>query len=164
MAAETVPLSVSTPATLRIAFVPGGSDPLSVAILGGATTKDLTYSLTPSGFNRTTTQAVISDPRLTLNQDLSRPGIVTETLEVQYVYGDTNDVAKEALAEGTTGFVVARYAVPNATAWTVAQEVDSIPVVAGVQRKDAPTANGVWTITQTLYVTGVVQRGAALIA
>lgn len=163
MAAETVPGSVSTPGNLRIAFVPSGNA-LSVAILIGATTKDLTYSFTPSGFNRGITQDSIDDPRLTLTQKLSRPGVTTETLEVQYVYGSGADVAAVALAEGTTGFVVARYAVANSLAWTVGQKVDQLAIQCGHPRKDPPADNGVWTITQTLYITDVVKTDAVLVA
>lgn len=162
MAQETVPLSVAFDDNLRIALVPDGSDAKSVAILIGGTTKDLTYSL--KSFAHNISQAEIPDPRLTLKQNLSKPGKVTETLEVQYVFGDADDVAQVALAEGTKGSIVARYSVPNATAWTVAQKVDILTIECGKQRKDAPVENGVQTITQTIYITGVTQNDVALIA
>lgn len=164
MAQEATPLSVATDDNLRIAFVPSG-DANSKAVLDAGTTKDLTYGFTPSGFNRSITQETINDPRLTLKQMLQRAGRVTEELEVQYVFGDSGDVAKVALAEGTTGYIVVRYAVANATAWTATtQKVDVIPIQCGKQRKDAPTENGVWTVTQKLYVTGPVETDVAIVA
>lgn len=163
MPLEATPLSVAADGNLLVAFVPSGNS-LSKAVLDAATTKKITYSLTPSGFNRSTTQDTISDERLTLSQLLEQAGRIKETLEVEYVFGDAGDVAKVALAEGVTGFIVARYAIPNATDWTVGQKVDSIPIKCGVQAKGAPTANGVFTITQKLFVTGAVIRDGVLVA
>ena len=164
MALEPTPLSVASDGNLLVAFVPSGSNPLSVAILAGGTTKAITYSLTPSGFNRATTQDTINDERLTLAQLLEQAGRIKESLEVEYVFGDAGDVAKVALTEGVAGFIVARYAIPNATAWTIAQKVDVIPIRCGKQAKSAPTANGVFTIKQKLFVTGSVTTDGVLIA
>jgi hypothetical protein len=160
MVAEAVPQSVNWDDNLRIAFVAEADNPLSVADI--TTGDDLTYSL--KTFNLTETQAVVDDPRLTLKQVLQRPGKTTVTCEVNYVFGDTGDVAAVTLAEGTKGHLTVRYSVPNATDWAAAQIVDVITFVAGSQRKDAPVENGVQTITQTLFVTGVVQKDQALIA
>ena len=162
MAAETVPGSVAWDDNLRITFVPSGSNPLSVAILAGATAKDLTYSL--KSFNRAITEAIIEDPRLTLRQVLQKFGKVTESVEVNYVFGATDEVARTALAQGVEGFLVLRYSVANDTAWTVGQEVDVLTIECGKQRKDAPVENGVQTITQTLAVTDVTEDDAVLAA
>lgn len=164
MAAEIVPNSVAADGNLRITFVPSGSNPKSVAVLNGATAKDLTYSFTTSGFTRTITENSIEDARLTLKQVLSRAGTTTQAVEVQYVWGDANDVAKTTLVEGVSGFFVLRYAVPNATIWTVGQKVDVIPITAGRQRKDAPTTNGLLTVTQGIYVSGNTEDDTALVA
>ena len=163
MALEATPLSVASDGNLLVAFVPTGN-PLSVANLNAATTKAITYSMTPGGFNRATTQEMVDDQRLTLVQYLQQIGRVKETLEIDYVFGDAGDVAGAALTQGTTGTIVVRYAVPNATAWTVGQKVDAIPIKCGIQQKSAPTANGVFTKKQMLAVTGVVQTDAVLVA
>jgi len=163
MALEATPLSVAADGNLLVAFVPTGN-PLSVANLVAGTTKPITYSLTPGGFNRATTQDTISDERLTLAQLLEQAGRVKETLEVQYVYGDAGDVAGAALTKDATGSIVVRYAIPNATAWTIGQKVDVIPVKCGIQAKDAPTANGVFTKKQKLFVTGAVTTDGVLVA
>lgn len=164
MALEATPLSVAADGNFLVAFVPSGSNPLSVAILAGATTKALTYSLTPSGFNRATTQDTVSDERLTLAQLLEQAGRVKEMLDVEYVYGDAGDVAKVALVKDVAGFIVVRYAIANATAWTIGQKVDVIPIKCGIQAKSAPTANGVFLIKQKLFVTGSVTTDGTLIA
>lgn len=163
MPIEATPLSVASDGNLLVSYVPTGN-PLSVANLAAATTKAITYSLTPSGFNRATSQDTISDERLTLAQLLEQAGRVKETLEVEYVFGDAGDVASLALTKDAVGFIVARYAIPNGTAWTIAQKVDVIPIRCGIQAKNPPTANGVFTKKQKLFVTGTVQTDAVLIA
>lgn len=164
MAAEPTPLSVASDGNLRVAVVPSGSNPLSAAILTGGTTKLITYSLTPDGWNRAVTENTVDDPRLSLKQTFSRPGTSSETLEMKYVFGDTNDVAKPALTEGLQVFLVDRRSLPNATEWAVGQKVDVLTVVLGKQRKDAPAANGIQTITQTAFVVSATQFDAALVA
>lgn len=163
MGLEATPLSVASDGNFTVWFVPTGN-PLSVANLTAVTTKAITYSLTPGGFNRATTQEMVDDQRLTLVQYLQNLGRVKETLEVDYVFGDAGDVASAAMTQGTTGWIVARYAVPNATAPTVSQKVDAIPIKCGIQQKSAPTANGVFTKKQMLAVTGAVITDGVLVA
>lgn len=163
MALETVPGSVPNDDYFTLWAVPTGN-PLSVANLIAATSKRITYSMTPAGFNRTDNQDTVSDERLTLAQLLERPGRKTTTVEVQYVWGDQNDVARVVLAEGTDVKLVARWALSNSTDPAVGQKVDVITVRCGKQRKDAPSANGVHTITQKLFVTAPVQDDQVLVA
>jgi hypothetical protein len=164
MALDPVPASSQSDGRWKIALVPAGSNGLSVAILGGGTTKAMTYSFTADGFNYAVSQATVEDKRLTLVQDLSRPGKTTETLETKYV--DSADAASAAvlLPAGTTGQFVIRRGTDNATAWTVGQKVDIITFVSGAQRPDAPTENGLDTISQTQYITAPTVRQGVLIA
>jgi hypothetical protein len=165
MALEETPGSVGTDGNLTIWFVPGEeADALSKAVLDAPTTKRITYSLTPDGFNHTTDEATIEDGRLTLKQQLQQAGTVTDNLELSYVYGAADDVANVALAEGTKGKIVVRYAEANETDVTVADLVDVIPVRCGVQRKAAPARNAVFTKTQKMFVTGTVLRDVAVVA
>jgi hypothetical protein len=161
MALEATPASVATDGNLRITFVDDASNPLSVAAL--ASGDDITYSLTPSGFTHGITENNIDDPRLTLKQIFNRPGTSTETLALQYIWGDADDVAYSVLTEGTKGFLVVRYATPNATAYATGQKVDVLTVLAGKQRRDAPTANGLFTISQNLYITDVTKNDQTLV-
>ena len=163
MTLEITPLSVASDGNLLVAYVPTGNA-LSVANLVAVTTKAITYSMTPGGFNRSTAQDTVSDERLTNTQLFEQAGRVKEMLEVEYVYGDAGDVASAALVKDAVGWIVVRYAVPNATAWTIGQKVDVIPIRCGIQAKNAPTANGLFTKKQKLFVTGPVQTDAVLIA
>lgn len=163
MANEATPLSVASDGNFIVWFVPTGN-PLSVANLIAVTTKPITYSLTPGGFNRATTQEMVDDQRLTLVQYLQQIGRVKETLDIDYVYGDAGDVASAALTQGTSGWIVARYALPNGTAPAIAQKVDVIPIKCGIQQKSPPVANGLFTKKQMLAVTGPVQTDALLVA
>lgn len=160
MVQEAVPKSVNSDDNLRITFTALADDPLSAADLAAG--DDLTYSL--KTFNLTETQATVEDKRLTLTQDLKRPGKTTFTCEVQYVFGDADDVAAATLAPGTQGHLTARYSLANATAWTAAQIADVITFTAGAQRKDPPVENGVQTITQELFITAVVQKDQTIAA
>ncbi len=167
MALEATPGSVATDGNLSIWFVPYGvsTNPASKAVLDGGTTKRITYSLTPDGFAHTTEEATIEDGRLTLKQALQAAGTVTDNLELSYVYGATDDVARVALAQNVTGWIVARYAVANETAVTITtQTVDVLPIRCGVQRKSAPARNAVFTIMQKQFITGTVLRDQVVVA
>lgn len=164
MALEPVPASSQSDGRWRITFVPAGSNALSVAIVNGATATPLTYSFTADGFNWTTTQATVEDKRLTLEQDLSRPGKTSETLEVKYVDSVDPKSAAVLLPAGTEGQLNVRRGVSNATTATVGQKADVITFIAGAQRPDAPTENGLDTISQTLYITAPTVRRGLLVA
>ena len=166
MALEETPGSVGTDGNLTLWFVPYGAavDPTSKAVLDGVTTKRITYSLTPDGFAHTIDEATIEDGRLTLRQALQAAGTVTDNLELSYVYGADDDVARVALTEGAKGWIVARYAVPNETDVTVADPVDVLPIRCGVQRKSAPARNAVFTIMQKQFITGTVLRDQVVVA
>lgn len=160
-----VPQSSQSDGRWKIAQLPkAATNPLSVAALKGATAKDLTYSFTPDGFNLSRTQATVNDPRLTLVQILSRPGKVTETLELKYVASEDANSADQVLTDGLEGSFVIRRGTDNVTDWTVGQKVDVITFVLGVRRPDAPVENGVDTVSRTAYISAVTQSQAVLVA
>jgi hypothetical protein len=167
MALEDTPGSVATDGNLSIWFVPYGAstNPASKAILDGATAKRITYSLTPDGFAHTTDEATIEDGRLTLKQVLQQAGTVTDSLELSYVYGASDDVARVALAEGSKGWIVVRYAVDNAAALSATTDkVDVLPIRTGVQRKSAPARNATFVMMQKQFITGTVLRDQSVVA
>lgn len=166
MALEETPGSVATDGNLTAWFVPHaeGANPASKAILDAPTTKRITYSLTPDGWNHTIDEATIEDARLTLKQVLQEAGTITDNLELSYVYGADDDVASVALVEKTRGWLVARYAVPNEADVTVDDIVDVIPVRCGVQRKAAPARNATFTKMQKMFIKGTVLRDQAVVA
>lgn len=164
MVLEATPLSVASDGNMRVAVVPTGSNPLSVAVLGGVTTKSITFSLTGDGYNRAADQASIADPRLASIQDYELPGTTTETLELTYIFGDTNDVAAPALTPGTVVQIVDRRSIPNSTDWTIGQKADVLIVKLGLQRKNAPAKNSPQTMTQKCFVIGATKYDQALVA
>lgn len=164
MTASPTPGSVSTVGNFRVWFVPTGSNPLSVATLAGATTKDITYSLTPGGWRPSTTENTVSDGRFTQRQVLSRKGNYSLALEVQYVYGASDDIAYPTLVEDVIGFIVVRETTDNSVDPTVGQKVDVFAIQAGKQRKDPPAENALKTITQGLYSTAPTKVDQALVA
>lgn len=163
MVLETAPSSTASDGNLRITFVPTGNAK-SVAILNGAGSVPLTYSFTPDGFTRSITENSVEDKRLTKKQSFARPGTSVETLEVRYVMSADTGSAQVVLPEGTTGQLNLRYILPNATAYATGQKADIITFQAGKQRKDAPSENGIFTISQTLYITADSETDAVLVA
>lgn len=168
MAAENVPASTQSDGRWRITNLPTGSNAKSVAILNGGTAKPITYGIVAGGWNHTVNQATVEDKRLTLIQDLSRPGKVSETLEVTVVESDDVASADRILAglaasQVESQFVVRR-AVSNADTHAVAQRVDIVTGVVGVRRPDAPVENGVDTAKYSIYITKPTERDAVLVA
>lgn len=164
MPLDPVAPSTQSDGRWKIAYVPSAGNALSVAILNGGTSKALTYSFTPDGFNLGKTQATVNDPRLTLVQVLSRPGKTTETLELKYVASSDANSADAVLTAGLEGQFVIRRGIDNATAWTVGQKVQVITFALGVKRYDPAVENGVDTISQTAYITAVTQDAGVLVA
>ena len=165
MPLDPIPASSQSGGRWKIAFVPAdeGIDPLSVADIIAEGT-NVTYSFTPDGFNRTLTQTTITDPRLTLEQDLSRPGKATEALAVRYVESQDPDSANILLTQGTAGYFVIRRGIANDVEWAVGQKVDVISFEAGIQRPAAPTDNGMDLIDSDMFITDATKRNVTLVA
>lgn len=147
MTVEIAPGSVASDGNLKVVFVAAGTAVTVASVEAGT---PLTYSFTPSGFNRNITEETVNDERLTLAQVLQKKGRSTEELEVQYVFGSDDDVAYPLLKEDVKGQLVVRYAVPNEQEFATGDIVDVIHIECGKQRRDAPAANGTFTITQNL--------------
>jgi hypothetical protein len=168
MALETVPGSVQSDGKWRITNVPVGSNAKSVAILNGGTAKAITYGLTATGWSHTKTQATVEDKRLTLIQDLSRPGRITETLEITAVVSSDADSADAILTalsvSGAVSQFLVRTAVDNSVIHTVGQKADLLTGVVGVRRPVAPTENGVDTVQFSFYFTAPTESQVTLVA
>lgn len=168
MALESVPASSQSDGRWRITNVPTGSNAKSVAILNGGTAKPITYGIVAGGWEYSVTQATVDDKRLTMIQDLTRPGKVTEALNIKVV--ESADVASTdrilaalSVSQVESQFVVRR-AVANGDTHAVGQIADILTGVIGVRRPDAPVENGVDTAQYTLYITQVTQRDVTLVA
>ncbi|MEV7827503.1 hypothetical protein [Microbacterium enclense] len=168
MPLENVPASSQSDGRWRVVNVPGGSNAKSVAILNGGTATAITYGLTADGYNHTTSQATTEDKRLTLIQDLSRPGKISETLELTAVASSDATSADQVLLalsiSGAETQFTTRRAVNNDATFAVSQKVDVITGIVGVRRANAPTENGVDTATYTVYITKPTDRQATLVA
>lgn len=167
MVLETVPQGIVSDGNGLVLFVPTIANPAAptVAELTAGTVKKLTYSITGDGYTHTVTIGTVTANRLTLKQVLQYDGTVTDELSIKYVYTNTaGDVVRLALPEGTTGFIVERWAVPNATNIAAAQLVDVLPISASIPLKDAPATNTELTRTQRLNVTGTVYRDVLVVA
>lgn len=163
MTAGIVPASSQSDGRWKVVYVPSASDPTSAADIASDGV-DITYSLTSDGFNYSLTQATVEDKRLTLDQDLSRPGRKQETLEIKYVASTNADSADVLLTEGLSGFLDVRRSKANTSDIAAADVVDVITFTAGAKRPDAPVENGVDTVSQTLFITAVTQRSVAVSA
>jgi hypothetical protein len=168
MALESAPLSTQSDGKWRITNVPSGSNAKSVAILNGGTATAITYGLTADGWNHSKSQATVEDKRLTMVQDLSRPGRITESLEIKAV-ASTDAASADAIlsalaASGAESQFLVRRAVDNATTHTVGQKGDLLTGIVGVRRPDAPVENGVDTVSFTFYFTQPTQDQVTLVA
>lgn len=168
MAQENIPSSSQSDGRWRITNVPNGEDATSVAVLNGATAKAITYGLTADGWDRQISQATVEDKRLTLIQDLTRPGKVTETVNIKVVVSaDPNSadaILKGLSASQAESQFVQRQGVGNAVEHEVDQVADILTGVIGVRRPDAPVENGVDTAQYTLYLTKPTRSDVALVA
>jgi len=162
MTKDLIPQSSQSDGRWKIGQLAANVDATSAAIVAAG--KAMTYSFTPGGFDWQTAQAEVVDPRLTLETDLSRPGKKKETLNLNYVDSENPGSAAVLLTEGSEGQFVVRRGVDNAEDWDEGQKVDIITYVLGAQRPDAPTENGIDTISQQAFITNITQRKVALLA
>lgn len=168
MTFENIPSSSQSDGRWRITNVPLGEDASSCAVLNGETASPITYGLTPDGWARSITQATVEDKRLTLLQDLTRPGKVTEAIEIKAVVSadpkSADAILKGLSASQAESQFVQRQGVGNEIEHEVDQVADIITGVVGVRRPDAPVENGVDTVSYTLFITKPTRSEVALVA
>jgi hypothetical protein len=166
----TSPLPTAIPAdgNVKVTYVVSIASPSAPAAseLTAGTSIDLQCYL--NEFSPGTDQGSIPDQRICQTQDNERPGRKKETLEVTYVYqaqspAATDNKAQATLAEGTAGYIAARWGMAQATAWAAGQYADVWTVTAGVPVKMPPEADGLLRIKQKLFVTNTVQRDKVVV-
>lgn len=168
MANENVPASSQSDGRWRITQVPAGSNAKSVAILNGGTAKAVTYGIVEGGWDYQRNQATIEDKRLTLIQTMSRPGKVTDSLEITVVESDDAASADRVLAalaasQAETQFTVRR-AQANGDNHATGQKADILTGVVGVRRPQAPVENGVDTAKYGFFFTKPTETDVSLVA
>lgn len=155
----TQPVAIPADGNLRVYFVAALADPENPTLteLEAGTSKDFSCYITGDGFQPTLEEQVTTDDRLCSRATFEQPGRWSKQLTVSYVYNladPTNNVMYLTLPYLATGFLVPRWAVPYEQDWAAADIVDVAPIKAGKVMKNQPTANGMLTVTQKLFVTG----------
>jgi len=139
-----------------VASLADPKNPLLSELTSG-TTQDLSCYITAEGFQTTLDEQEITDQRLCSRAVYERPGRWRKSMTLTYVYNmadPENNVAYLTLAYLTMGFIVARWGIPFETPWAEDDIVDVYPIQAGKPVKNQPTANGVLTVTQRLFIIG----------
>ena len=166
MPLEEVPPGTVSDGNGLVLFVPTIADPSApkVSELTASGVVKLTYSITGDGYNHTVTSNSVTANRLTLRNQITYDGTEVDDLSITYVYTNTDsDVVRIALPQGTTGFIVERWAVANEVNVAAEQLVDVLPINAGLPIKNAPATNTELTRTQRLNVTGKVHRDVEVV-
>ncbi|WP_341719934.1 hypothetical protein QQG74_09610 [Micromonospora sp. FIMYZ51] len=163
------PLGVNTNGTIMVLWVPAIANLAAptVAELTAESVLDLTCYLTSDGFTLETTENTVEDGRLCSKQVFEARGDYTDSMEFTYVFNTAspaNDEARITLVSGALGNIVTRWAVDFEDAIAAADLVDVAPVEMGIQRKQAPTRNGMHRITQKPFIIGQVRRDVAVVA
>ena len=133
----------------------------TVTELTGSGVKRLTYGLTTDGFTHETSIAKITVGRFTLDQALELDGVITDTVEVRWVYNRTTptDVETTLGEPGVEGNIVKIFGYPNDHVIDASTKINAIiPVTTSVPRDVPPTANSELVEVQTLNVRGKVRR------
>lgn len=165
----TMPVSVPSDGTLRVDYVPALADPLAPTIteLTAVGAQELSAYITGDGWQPTSDQQSVTDERLASTQTFEKPGRKSKSLTIVYVHNPadpTNNEAYITLAEGTIGYIVARWGVPRGQAWAAGDLVDVWPIEAGEQVKNWNGLNSLHTTTQRLFVIGPVVNDAEVAA
>ena len=140
---------------------------VTAAELNAGTVIALTYGLTPDGFNHDTQVATITTGRYTLAQALELDGVVTDTVEVKWVYNrQTPTEVEQALGEpGVDTNIVHVLGYPNGHTFVAGDKLNAvIPVTTSIPRDVPPTQNTEAAKIQKLNVRGEVAREVAVVA
>ena len=150
-----------------VLWVDSIADPEKPTAAEIASGERVTYGLTPDGFTHDVSIATVTSGRYTLDQALEYDGIVTDTLEVRWVYNRENPTDVESLlgVAGVDGFIVHALGYENGHELTTGDVVNAvIPVTTSVPRDVPPAQNSEAVKVQKLNVTGKVAREVAIVA
>ena len=165
----TQPASVPADGNLKVVWVSALADPANPTAteLNAGSVVDLSCYLSADGYSPSTDEQSVTDDRLCSRQTYEQPGRFAEGLEVGYVYRQQDPLATDnkafaTLKHLTAGYVATRWGQDYEDAFAATDIVDIYPATCGRQRKQKPTANGVLTIMQKLFITGAVQQDVAV--
>lgn len=160
MAGTQIP---STPADgrMKTILVPQLANPSAPTIAELKMGTDISCYIELGGFNFNPTQATISDQRECSDQDYQRPGRKSVGDASITVIDNTNsefaaeyNKAVEAMAEGTSCYIVRRRGLPAGDDFKVGHTVTVIPVVFGEKQPVVAGENTTTHSTIPFYVTG----------
>ena len=171
----TIPESVTAEGNVKAVFVAAIADvdsPTVAELTGGV---DISCYLMPDWDGPTATQNTGEDRRFCSRETFTRLGRNQwEISPLVYTYlpqelgtpGNAANDVYEALPPDTTGFLVIGYGFDPSDAFAAADVVDTFPVEAGVQVKQARGTDefAPLTVTQALAVTGVPSLDGAVAA
>ena len=170
--ALTIPPGVDAQGRRQAIFVPTNS--LSVAILSGATSVDITCYLTKGTFGTSAETERGTDERECSVDAYEVLGKTTWTLnDLEYVWepqaasASPTNKAYDTLKLGTQGFIVVRFGLQDldAAPLAAAQKVWQFPVTLGAQVPKTPEGGAAekLKIVQPVVVTGPVVQDAVLV-
>lgn len=168
---DNVPISIAADGSVKALWVPAiatTSEP-TIDEVTDLTVIDLSCYLTADGWTPATDEQVSTDDRLCSRQTFEKRGRVTESLEITYVYQGQDLEAEDnqafaTLRENESGFVTVRWGADYEIDMEVGDLVDVYTVTCGVQRKQAPEANGRLRVMQKLFVTNRLHRDVEIVA
>jgi hypothetical protein len=146
-----------------VLFVPSIADIYhpTVAELTAGTVKKLTYGLATDGFDHQTSVATITVGRYTLDQALELDGVITDTVEVKWIYNRSTPTAIETAlgTPGIAGNLVKILGYANDYTIAPTTKINAIiPFCTSIPRDVPPAANTELMKIQKLNVTGKVAR------
>ncbi|WP_416902759.1 hypothetical protein [Micromonospora echinospora] len=164
-----LPKSVKSDGTLTLRYVQTLADPTAPKLteINAVTSQDLHGYITGDGWQPSGEQATVNDERIASDQTFEKPGRKSKSLTIVAVHNPASPDDNEAyltLAEGVTGYVLARYGVPRTQAWAVDDITDVWPIEAGEPMKQWNGANSVHTYTQRLFVPAEMVSDAVVVA
>ncbi len=167
---QVIPKGVKTSGTRRAIFVQGGvANKAAITKAEAESAKNISCYLTrQGGFEQGGEQQTVTDDRYCSSQSFEIPGSKQKTLQVQYVFNlnePTEDEARLALKEGTTGTIVRFFQKDeDDDTFDVGDWYDAVDVECGEQIVVEGEENAVDKIRQKLFVQSVWEPFKQLVA
>ncbi|RLP76332.1 hypothetical protein D9V32_05535 [Mycetocola tolaasinivorans] len=139
------------------------NDPLKPKVTEAKKWDRCTYNFTPDGYNRTGSQEILKDERLSLQQALESPGKSEMSLEIKYVDSIDPKSLKVRLKEGDEIYFVEREGIPNATEELAGQLVTLVHGRVGKEFKGPRDGTGVFTYTRKIAILSPVGDAVPLV-
>lgn len=165
----TIPTGVDAEGMLKIIWTP--TKTLSIAVLSGATSVELSCYLIKDTFGQSADTETGTDERVCSKEVYETQGKTKWTIDnLVYVWTpqaaalDANNKAYEILKQNTPGTLTVRWGKDVDVALTVGDKVDQFPINLGAQVRQKPEANGKLRIEQRVFVTGQAALDQVLIA